>query len=605
MATNCVIPDLPLFYRDNKNKVVFIMEEAYYTTYFDYGKYDEFSDNERKHKIDYERKIRKSFYDFLTNLEITQITETEKKDKKGNIFLEKEQQEVKLGGFKLELDDPIYNETRDVELFKKTKSSFSSHFVGFITVKTSIDSQGNPILDKNNCPTKETWLLVSLPKFIDNITPDKKCIENCKHQCAKQLKISCDKKLRELQCVFKLYKNTLRHKDILFEESEKHEIGFAEKFLNFYIDYGLYHRSQKEYQTKKGKTVWGKTVKQQIPDMINDTPIYRKPIREKYISTDVDITAVQTCILSHLQNRFGYILGYEADIPDSYMNINDIIGNQSIIQQIQAEKTICFNDIQLKMLEMLEEYLSEDYQESMIFKEVYGVVEYENVFETVLSDYFGSQIEHSTRDDSETSLVDVSFKSFHKDIQGNKVQIDDCRNVATIDWRFKPTVKNQIVDTPLSNKNILIPDIIFEEQYNSVVLDAKYYLFKPIEENGKIRIANFPGNHDVFKQIAYQNLLEKIYQTNLSKEEQSKIRLYNAFIFPLFDSEKMSESQLYRYAGEVEYNGYKILLIVINFEKVIDTICTAKWKTNRRTQQIRNQQQLIELLQEITDYKTL
>lgn len=481
----------------------------------------------------------------------------------------------------INMQDPLYSKQ---ELFKplekeRHKNDFRSNYVGVL-----YDQSGK--------------ILISLPKYTKNL------IDITSKEDAISI---ANKHWEELKFLMEKFRSKLIKRDPLFytcTDTAYSEFAVVKALFDWYTEYGLYNHSSQEFSYRTGRTLWGTTVNKEMPDFINNTPIYRRQIKTRYVSQENKITQLQIAILNYLYNErdycknFNYISNnYFFDLPefnDVEIDIADVLNDENKkqywINKIQYAMQMNFRDEYNELFTLLLKFLNSDYSSSMQQSGIYGIFKFDNLFEVVLSEYFGNQF----------NPININGKihtQLSSNILGRKIddinqEYYDCakynigirheKNGKTTEKNYKYN-KHKKTD----NTGILIPDIIFETNYNNkqcvVIIDAKYYNYEVDEISDSIK--GLPENYDVLKQYYYAKMLKTIYE-----KYDTKVDVINLFIMPWGRIYKRTMKKCWYHFGDITFENEKILNIFSHFDNMIDNI-----KKNTGTTKERR----IELLNEI------
>lgn len=388
-----------------------------------------------------------------------------------------EKDELSCFLFNMKVKDPIYDKKDElyplVRYVGKTikENGFKSNFVGVLYDST----------DKK---------LISLPKYTYRLL---------KLESKEKQQVS-EKYWEDLKFLMERYSEQLESRDPLFcacNDAEHSEWGFAKRFLEWYDENGQYTQRRKEESKKKGRTSWSKTVNRIVPDYIQDNIIYPKTIKEIYTNSYDDITDLQMSILNYLYNEKGY---YEKnsfisdnpafthfEVGDTCIDIKELIEDEELcvqwIDKITFMKQMNFRDDYDALFDLLIKFLKQDFTSSN-GDGLYGIFKFDNLFEVVLSDFFGNQLEIQKYN----KYISVQLNS---SLMTNKI-IPDVNNAYydCVEYEFVQGKENTYEIKKYdrkTNEHILIPDIVFEFQKDSInyvfIIDAKYYDYHFVEQD--------------------------------------------------------------------------------------------------------------------------
>ena len=318
-----------------------------------------------------------------------------------------------------------------------------------------------------------------------------------------------------------------------------------------YLEKGLYFTKQTEYSFERGNTLWGRTSSSVCPDLINGSPIYRRTIKYHLLDDTNIITDIQKSVLHYLfiDSYLGLLCPFKIDIEPGRISYDDLLQNKTYyIQLLKEHQITIYDDSFYEMFDIIISLLDDNnsyYNSKQNFYTVsdfqcYGLMKYENLFELMLSDYFGNQISlDNIYDNSGKNLLRVHYNHHFEDIN----------RVNRYSYHIRE-IKNEKIINERDNKNILIPDIVFDnftpDCINNicVIADAKYY-----DKDC------YPRYYDIYKQYLYEYLLDGILKTITDQIKDYKI--FNCFImnFIVYDDNTDDSIPLFQYLGYISCKG--------------------------------------------------
>ena len=522
----------------------------------------------------------------------------------------------------LEIQDPIYDDETDTfnaVLFSKNspKNSRKSkkyqgdylyvNFVGFFFHK-----------DKNGVYDK---CLVSFPVYASNYFVDGGLSTDVDP-------VILESYTERLSTMMSEYSESLERGDDLFRSiaNDKFNIlAYALRFFDAYATYGLYKEMQRVDSYSVGRTSWKKTVNRVLPDIIDGNIIYRKVIKERNVARDVDIGALQAAIFNHfVENNYHNIIkmmykhkfNIRFNPIDTYVDIEKICKNeterQRWLKNVKDRRRQCFKDGDIKILDLLIEFLDNNMLGVDQQSSIYGVMKFDRVFEAALADYFGNNIMiHKRKQKGEKTFIEYTSTLPRK----SKDKIDVTQaffDLARYEIYFKEedgvhfVVAREDRDDDEGN---LIPDVVFEYGFDKnssdisyvVIIDAKYKDYyigdqvsdKKFEERHPYiptyNLHGLPQNNDVMKQFHYETAIKNIYDTKLNAENR-QINFINALMIPWKrsgDEEDydggglVSGLNTFKIVGHVTYQNQILLYVLANFDAIANYLaCNVKAKDN-------------------------
>ena len=272
-------------------------------------------------------------------------------------------------------------------------------------------------------------------------------------------------------------------------------------FIEDYYENGIYHNAKNIIETNgNGEINWDRTINYNYPIIKNNTPYYvelqtnyRKDnlfdyfrLLHEFVITKCSKKLNEAGLLQML-NLIPVELSYM--IQEDFGDINHILNK--LIMELNVE----YNTHKRKLLKSMHAFFS---QMNSLSNEktltVYGVTDYEYIWEEVCSKVFENKL------DVKLSDLDLKFEK-------------DCT--------LREYINEPIwyIDGEEINKDKLRPDLITIKEDKFLIFDAKYYQFTL--ENGKLY--NQPGLQSITKQYLYELAYKELI-------EDFKVK--NAFLFP-------------------------------------------------------------------------
>lgn len=433
-------------------------------------------------------------------------------------------------------------------------------------------------------------LYISLPK----ITNDSISITGANEAATERARIYATEFDRLLKVLCR-YSKHLAKKDALFStmlQDPANELSIARKLGEHYLRCGLYTVSEIDTNYRSGISLWGKTVAKVTPDIVwnpsnsSYIPIYPRVIKKRYRREESDITEIQKAVLKHYfyEENVSAILQIWPVVDNSIYTFEQLKGTEYFIQRLNEELIRTFDEDSRELLELLIHALSVHSQPHR--RRVYAILKYDVLFEAMLGDYFNNQLSLWNR--GKHSLTNVSFASNYHDV--GLISDINADEYSLIKWNLCGIEAKRE-----DNYNIFIPDVVFDlpELNQCVIIDAKYYNIKVIEKNqdSEENIKDYPGTHDVLKQIHYEEIFRKIYSKLDTPPD-----ITNMFVVPLSESMQKARGIL-SYIGRISVN-YKyekkdILVIAADINALASMLLSGK--NNITT----NRKELLNLIQEI------
>ena len=360
-------------------------------------------------------------------------------------------------------------------------------------------------------------LIKVYPKYV----PDNHYIEN---------------EFKEILRVIKKFKKENADLDYEIDTEDEVSVNILSMMIYLIEDYyenGIYSNYQKQLKINgMGEINWDKTINDNYPIIYENKPYYTELYTNYKINDIYDyFHLLHKCILtecSEILEQFGLLDLFDlTPLKLSEKSIEDFGDVDFIVSKIDKELYVQFNSQKQKILRFLKVYVSK----KNIFSDknslvLYGTTKYEQIWEKMCSKIFSNEL---TTDLSKLNLIKPlkykykDYNSIYEIIEYPKWFLND---------------RNE-----MKSKGKLKPDIVTFNNYNFVILDAKYYNL--IFEEDKLD--NYPGISDITKQYLYQLALDDFRNDHGYKNVQ------NALLFP-------------KYRGEIENRGHVELEMFSKFD---------------------------------------
>lgn len=309
------------------------------------------------------------------------------------------------------------------------------------------------------------------------------------------------------------------------EEEYLNLFSLYKSLIDDFIEYGLYENERHIYTLcGDGEIDWNKT----IDELDNHFNILKNPIYLNYYTHDIEeeqenyIRSIQKKLLTDAAAYFEEFRKFGLDgFQFDFHFDGDLIGDEEYqIFKIDLELRENFSERKINLLKLMRSILKEKVHSIYEDINIYGTKSYHSIWESVCQNVLGHN----------STLREKIPKPIWKSVNSEK-------------------------DNYSSS---FIPDIVFEENDDLHIYDAKYYETE-FDEKGKLKNST-PGIGDISKQFLY----EESYRAYYKKVGIKKSRYYNAFLFP-------TEETQHSYIGEVSFEifqGKKIELFKLSTEKM-------------------------------------
>lgn len=258
--------------------------------------------------------------------------------------------------------------------------------------------------------------------------------------------------------------------------SETSEIALADFLLKDYLSNGIWSYQNKYIaEDDANEILWDYTVERSQP-VISRYPYYFDVFSQgnETLSNTV-ISRIHKWAISYVASRYSEVLDLEIIFDEIESTDIDELGDQEyLIEIINKELRITFNDRDITLLKSLKELLKSGTSASVQDYTLYGKNKFEHVWEDAVS---------------------FNFRNEYREFAGF---------ISKPEWVDSGSGK-------ITEKKTLRPDVIkwIKNDTRSVVLiiDAKYYLFDFNAINQKAE--NNPGVGDIVKQYFYELVLKR------------------------------------------------------------------------------------------------
>lgn len=319
--------------------------------------------------------------------------------------------------------------------------------------------------------------------------------------------------------------SSLLKKDCDEEEEYLNLFSLYKSLIDDFIEYGLYENERHIHTLcGDGEIDWNKT----IGELDNHFNTLKNPIYLNYYTHDIEeeqenyIRSIQKKLLTDAASYFEEFRKFGLDgFQFDFHFDGDLIGDEEYqIFKIDLELRESFSERKINLLKLMKSILKEKVHSIYEDINIYGTKSYHSIWESVCQNVLGHN----------STLRE---------------------NIPKPNWK---SVNNEEDNYSSS----FIPDIVFEENDDLHIYDAKYYETE-FDEKGKLK-NSAPGIGDISKQFLY----EESYRAYYKKAGIKKNRYYNAFLFP-------TEETHHSYIGEVSFEifqGKKIELFKLSTEKM-------------------------------------
>ena len=260
----------------------------------------------------------------------------------------------------------------------------------------------------------------------------------------------------------------------------KEYLGLIFALFEDYFNNGLFTRRISERKVNSGKIDWNRTIKQSIPYMSGDSPVYLELAGSiKRVYSNCETARIHAEILRKLDQKIGWLINVDGAITRELIDVPaSLLNNEAKLYHLNNELTRAYSDRDIYLIKQLINYLK---LESMSQQSDFsiGVKRFEGMWEHMLS--------------------------------------KTLKNVFPINKKLAKPVYKINGELKLASRKGQRTDIVLRDPVTGgfTVIDAKYYSAKSIE--------TAPGWPDLVKQFFYAKAVKSIYpESNVS----------NMFIFP-------------------------------------------------------------------------
>ncbi|ETJ46631.1 LlaJI family restriction endonuclease [Pseudoalteromonas agarivorans] len=260
----------------------------------------------------------------------------------------------------------------------------------------------------------------------------------------------------------------------------KEYLGLIFALFEDYFNNGLFTRRVSERKVNSGKIDWNRTIKQSIPYMSGDSPVYLKLAGSiKRVYSNCETARIHAEILHKLDQKIGWLINVDGAITRELIDVPaSLLNNEAKLYHLNNELIRAYSDRDIYLIKQLISYLK---LESMSQQSDFsiGVKRFEGMWEHMLS--------------------------------------KTLKNVFPINKKLAKPVYKINGELKLASRKGQRTDIVLRDPKTGdfTVIDAKYYSAKSIE--------TAPGWPDLVKQFFYARAVKSIYpESNVS----------NMFMFP-------------------------------------------------------------------------
>lgn len=260
----------------------------------------------------------------------------------------------------------------------------------------------------------------------------------------------------------------------------KEYLGLIFALFEDYFNNGLFTRRVSERKVNSGKIDWKRTIKQSVPYMSGDSPVYLELAGSiKRVYSNCETARIHAEILRKLDQKIGWLINDDGAITRQLIDVPaSLLDNDAKLCHLNNELTRAYSDRDIYLIKQLISYLKlESMSQNSDFS--IGVKRFEGMWEHIL--------------------------------------LKTLKNVFPINKKLAKPVYKINGELKLASRKGQRTDIVLRdpETGDFTVIDAKYYSAKSIE--------TAPGWPDLVKQFFYAQAVKSIYpQSNVS----------NMFIFP-------------------------------------------------------------------------
>lgn len=269
------------------------------------------------------------------------------------------------------------------------------------------------------------------------------------------------RKLKQLVKAWRKYQARLKTKNNGTFEGTGINFDFdvVFKIVQDFLESGLYIEFERtEKLSNVGKIDFPRTIKKCRPIILDEGPLYLPyTTRTKKLADEDLVRNTQILVLNDIAKKVGWLIGFNIHIPPTGIKAGL---NKSLISKLKMAKNSSYNTRKLKLIDYLVQYLT-------------------------MLDLLGN-------DDKDlfVSAVYKFWEDMIADIVGN-VDHSTLERIFYIRHRYINKKTGAVYKMP-RELNPLMPDAVYMDDDNIIILDAKYY--------DKVSL---PTNDDITKQFAY------------------------------------------------------------------------------------------------------
>lgn len=274
--------------------------------------------------------------------------------------------------------------------------------------------------------------------------------------------------------------NTRKNSSVIKEGISTHEVeesGSIFSLINILKDYISHGNLVREVRKKEfgysGRVDWRQTIKKSLSYISEDTIHYIPPvITKKFYDRENIIQKIHRKCVAESFEKFGWIFGL--DFSDDFYDISDFdISIEEILHILNYELRVTFFDRDIYVIKLMIEY----------FEEMSSVMQADTDYISIYTFYFQNIFE--------AMCMDVLSGTTARSLGISKPK-----------WNMK---NGDVIETSQ------IPDVIFVENDELYIVDAKYYSY----------LNSLPGWGDLVKQHFYGFAFEERY-----------LSVHNLFLLP-------------------------------------------------------------------------
>lgn len=298
-------------------------------------------------------------------------------------------------------------------------------------------------------------------------------------------------------------------------EKSKRELGLEEdeqlwedslhvmvELVSDYVENGVYRDDEHVDEINgKGRILWQRTIQKTLPFIQDGEPIYMELHTRRKREDDQNFFTRMHHYLAHQAWSALHTVRLDSllslpDIPAPEDSDSDFSEKEYMLDSIHAELSQQFDSRRRYLLQLMERFLDRKEETFSNGFHTFGKTEFHTVWEEACRVAFG--MEKSTTGMMEASKPHWQFVGAQNVFRGSALEAD----MVKVDGR------------------------------KLTILDAKYYVPDSSKTEKEI-VAAMPGIGDIIKQQLYELALRKTLT-----EDETKVKVANAFILPLRDDEK-------------------------------------------------------------------